>query len=390
MKAPEKGRHQSASTAPPKWPLRLLRVLLKDAYVEEIEGDMEELFHEWAVQRGSYAKARRQYTWEALRLARPVLIKHFSKWRPLSPYPMFTNYFKTSFRSLIRHPLTAFINVFGLSVAIGICLLVYTFMAYDQRIDQFHVNKNSIYLATLNASRDGVLQQYGVAPRPLAELLKQDLPQVKQVCRIDEGSVVLKYSDNVFHERVRYVDPSFLQMFTFPLKWGVATSLDDPNSIVLSEEMSKKYFGDENPLGRTMTMIFNDSAKKEFIVAGVAATFPKERDLDFGLLIKYDNLQTADATFEAHDWSKFLRATWVQIDNASDLKPVTDQLQKYAKTQREALPEWGVSSYVLEPLTTLHERSSVIRDAIVLDTNVEGRIGMPVIAIFMIVLACFN
>lgn len=390
MKGFEQRGNVPTPPAPPKWPLRLLRLLIKPEYVEEIEGDMEELFHEWAEQRGSYAKARRKYSWEALRLARPALIKHFTTWRPLIPYPMFTNYFKTSYRSLVRHPLTAFINVFGLAVAIGICLLVYTFMAYDQRIDQFHENKGSIYLATVNASREGSIQQYGVTPRPLAEALKQDMPQVKEVCRIDEGHVVLKHGESVFHERVRYVDPSFLTLFTFPLKWGVAASLEATNSIVLSEDMSKKYFGEDNPLGKSMTMIFNDSTKKEFVVTGVAATFPKERDLDFGLLVHYDNLKTADVSYRSDDWSKFLRATWVQIENKNGLKQVTDQLQKYAKTQQAALPEWGVSSYVLEPLTSLHERSSGIRDAIVMDTNVEGRIGMPIIAIFMIVLACFN
>ncbi|MEJ1238994.1 ABC transporter permease [Chryseolinea sp. T2] len=387
--SPNKSDHPSQKTSPPKWPLNLLRLFIRKEYLEEIEGDMEELFHEWAAQRGSYARARRQYIWETLRLARPILMKHFSLTRLRNPSPMFTNYYKTSFRSLTRHPLTAFINVFGLSVAIGICLLVYSFMAYDQRIDQFHENKSSIYLATFNASRDGNAQQYGLTPRPLGEALKHDLPQVKEVCRIDESNIVLKYRDNVFHERVRYVDPSFLQMFTFPLKWGVASSLTDLNSLVMSEDMSTKYFGDENPVGQTMTMIFSDSIKKDFIVAGVASEFPKERDLDFGLLINYDNLKTASAAFKPDDWSQFLRATWVQIET-KDLNAVNDQMKKYQTIQHAALPEWNITSFKLEPLTSLHERSSGIRDAIVQDFNVEGRIGMPIIAIFMIVLACFN
>jgi len=387
--SPFKSDRTSPKKSPPKWPLKLLRFFIKDEYLEEIEGDMEELFEDWMTQRGSYAKARRQYVWETLRLARPVLMKHVRRQSFQFANPMFTNYFKTSFRSLTRHPLTAFINVFGLSVAIGICLLVYSFMAYDQRIDQFHEHKNSIFLATLNASRDGNVQQYGITPRPLGEALRHDLPQVREVCRIDEGSVVLKYNDNVFHERVRFVDPSFLKMFTFPLKWGVASSLDDLNSLVMSEDMSTKYFGDMNPIGRTVTMIFNDSTKKEFIISGVAATFPKERDLEFGLLIHYDNLRIANAGFEPDDWSQFLQATWIQIDTA-DLQTVNHQLAKYQTIQHAALPEWNVTSFRLEPLTTLHERSSGIRDAIVKDFNMEGRIGLPIIAIFMIVLACFN
>ena len=73
---------------------------------------------------------------------------------------------------------------------------------------------------------------------------------MKKVCRVEDRNVVVKYEDNVFHERVRYTDPEFLEMFTFPLKWGTAASLKDINSIILSEEMSIKYFGDQNPVGR--------------------------------------------------------------------------------------------------------------------------------------------
>lgn len=389
MKRPG-NKQEIVSKSPPKWPLRLLRLFLKNEYVEEIEGDMEELFHDWAEQRGSYAKARRQYVRETFQLARPILIKHLAHLPSITSFPMLTNYFKTSFRSLVRHPLTAFINVFGLAVAIGICLLVYTFMAYDQRIDQFHEHKSEIFLATLNASRDGVTQQYGITPHPLAEAIREDLPQVKATCRIDESSVVLRYEGTVFHERVRYADASFFTMFTFPLKWGNASSLADLNSIILSEDMAVKYFGEGNPVGRTMTMIFNDSTKKEFMVGGVAATFPKERDLDFNLLINYDNLRTADSRFDPQDWSKFILATWIQLEDPSDSLIVSNQLKKYSKLQQEAVPEWVISGYTLEPLVTLHRRSAQIRDAIVHDINVEGRIGMPIIAIFMIVLACFN
>lgn len=389
LKAKEEKLSDPAPT-PPAWPLRLLRSFLKKEYIEEIEGDLEELFHDLVEQRNSYTQARRAYVWQVLTLLRPVLLKNVPRGPTINAYPMYRNYFKTSFRSIVRQPLTAFINVFGLSVAIGICLLVYIFMAYDQRIDLYHVNKDEIHLATLHASRDGISQQYGITPRPLGEAIKQDLPHVKEVCRIDDGNVVVKYNEHVIHEHMRFADPSFLRMFTFPLKWGSPAALEDLNSIVLSEDMSTKYFGDENPIGRMMTVIFNDSAKKEFMVGGVAARFPSERDLDFGLLVHFDNLRVAHGRFDSDDWSKFIRATWVQLDNPQAATQVNAQLSKYQKLHHEALPEWAISSFTLEPLTTLHERSSGIRDAIVLDTNLEARIGLPIIAFFMIVLACFN
>ena len=176
---------------PPEWPLKLLRFFLKKEYLEEIEGDMEEIFCDALEQEQSYHKARKIYIVETFKLLRPVLMKNVSSIQPITPYPMFKNYFKTSFRSLMKNPLSSFINVFGLSVAIGICLLVYTFMEYDYSIDQFHKNKNEIYLTTFFAASEGVTQQYGTAPRPRGGLKKQDFGKVKKICGVEDREFVL-------------------------------------------------------------------------------------------------------------------------------------------------------------------------------------------------------
>jgi putative ABC transport system permease protein len=374
---------------PPKWPLKLLRFFLKKEYAEEIEGDLEEIFYD-NVETFSINKAKRTYTWEVLKLLRPILLKNVTGYRSINQYPMFKNYFKTSFRSLIKNPLSSFINVFGLSVAIGICLLVYTFIEYDNSIDQFHENKNKVYLATFYAERDGSLQQYGTSPRPLGEMLQQDFNQIKKVCRIEDRGVVVKQEDNVFHERMRYADPEFLEMFTFPLKWGTASSLSDLNSIILSEDMSTKYFGSENPLGKDLLVIFNDQVKKVFTVTGVAETFPKARAIDFNFLINYQNVQVANPQYELTNWKEFLNATLIQVDSPLDLEPIAQGMDKYKVLQNEAQQDWAISSFAFEPLATLFEKSSTIKNCISQDFNVEGRIGMPIIAIFMLALACFN
>ena len=144
---------------PPQWPLKLLRLFLKKEYHEEIEGDLEEIFYERIEETNSYHKASRAFAWEALLLIRPVLLKSVSKFRVVNQYPMLKNYFKVSLRSFGKSPLTSFINVFGLAVAIGISLVVYSFTEYDRSVDQFHANKNEVFLATFHAKREnGILQ----------------------------------------------------------------------------------------------------------------------------------------------------------------------------------------------------------------------------------------
>jgi ABC-type antimicrobial peptide transport system permease subunit len=373
----------------PKIPYALFKLYCRGERYEELHGDLEELFYERLAKSGP-RKARFYYWLDVIRCCQPYAWKKISQAIVPGTNGMFRNYFKVSLRSLMKNPVTSFINVFGLAVAIGISLLVYTFLEYDYSIDQFHKNKNEVYLATFFADRDGHTSQYGKTPRPLGDMLKADFKQVHSVCRVEDRSVVLKQEDNVFHEKVRFADAEFLEMFTFPMKWGTPASLADKHTIILSEDMSVKYFGDNNPVGSEILMIFNDTTKKVFTVSGVAEAFPKSHDIEFNFLINFENVQIADPVYDKNDWSEFLNATLVQVDKPEEIDAVTRGMDKYRKLQNEAQPDWVISSFAFEPLVTLHERAVNIKEAIASDDNVEGRIGMPIIAIFMIILACLN
>ncbi len=383
--------NQLKNISPPQWPLKILRLFLKKEYLEEIEGDMEEIFYDNA-ERLTVKKAKRIYTWEMVKLLRPILLKNLDFIERINQYGMLKNYFKVSFRGLMKNPVNSFINVFGLAVAIGLAVFAYGFARWTYSTDQFHENKHSVYLTTFFADRDGVDQQYGTTPRPLGEMLRQDFSQIKNVCRIEDCNMVMKYEDNVFHQRVRYADPAFLEMFTFPLKWGTAKSLEDVNSIILSENMSEKYFGDENPIGRTILMIFGKDQSKAFKVTGVAAKFPNSLTINFGFLINFDNFRTTDPNYDFHDWNAFVNATFVQVDSA-DLISIKSKMEKYKSLQNKAAnDDWAIGSFSFEPLSTLHEESEYIKDDISRSSkdNYTSIWFMTVIAAFMLVLACSN
>jgi putative ABC transport system permease protein len=389
--------NESRSIAPPRWPLRLLRFFVKERYLEEIEGDMEELFYD-NVDRLSVRKARRIYTWEMIKLLRPILVKNLEVLERINQYAMLKNYFKVSLRGLMKNPLNSFINVFGLSAAIGICVFAYAFANWTFSTDQFHEHKNDVYLVTFFANRDGAPQQFGRSPRPLGEMMKEDFAQISNMCRVEDRNVVMKYKDYVFHERVRYVDPSFLEMFTFPLKWGSAESLKDVSSIVLSEDMAVKYFGNANPLGLDILLIFGKGAKgeslsKSFKVTGVAKEFPKARTFGFDFLINYENFHSSETNYNFHDWNALVNATFIQVNTPSDLKSIKHGMEKYKKVHNEAVEkDWAFSSFAFEPLVTLHKRSEFIRDDISRSSadNYASIVYMCIIAALIMVLACFN
>jgi len=380
------------SVHPPTWPLTLMRFFIKDKYLEEIEGDMEEIFFE-NVERFSVRKARRLYAWEMIRLLRPILLRNM-EFVTRSRFGILENYLKVSSRGLVKHPLTAFINLFGLAAAVGFCVFAYGFARWTYNRDQFHLNKDHVFLATFFASREGVLQEYGQSPRPLAELLKQDFAQVKKVARVEGRNVVVKHQEAVFNERIRLVDPEFLDMFTFPLKWGVASSIKDVNSIILSESMSQKYFGDENPLGASLTVKFDKARSKEFKITGVAQKFPAARSMDFDFLINFDNIRTSEANYDLHDWSAFLQATFVQVADPADIIMIQQGMDPYKQQQNKAASEdFAIESFGFEPLATLHLRTDEIRDDIFRagsKDNVTSIKFLVVVCVLMLLLASFN
>lgn len=381
------------SVQPPQWPLKFLRFFLKEKYVEEIEGDMEEIFRENA-ELCSVSKAKRLYAWEMLKLLRPNLTKNLEFFQHVNQLPMFKNYFKVSVRGLMRSPLNSFINLFGLAAAISFCVFAYAFARWTYNRDQFHENKNVVFLTTFYTIREGTQQQYGQTPRPLGELLKQDFPQVKKVCRVEDRSAIVKHLDNVFNERIRYTDPDFLEMFTFPLKWGTSSSLTDVNSIILSEPMSIKYFGDENPIGQSILVKFDKDRSKEFKITGVAQAFPNSRSLDFNFLINVENLRTSELNYDYHDWATFLNATLIQVTEPADIKIIESGMEKYKRLQNEAVTQdWAISSFAFEPLATVHLKTDKIRDDIFRDgsaSNVTSIGFLSVVCLLMLVLACFN
>ena len=371
---------------------RLFEWFCKPELFEELQGDLEEAFEENTKLCGN-ARARSVYRKEVLKMLRPSVFRYWRIPTFFNHTIMFRNYLKTSLRGLKKSPLSSFINIFGLAAAIGLAVFAYGFASWTHSTDQFHEHKNKVYMLTFFADREGSPQQYGLSPLPVGQMLREDFANIQKVCRVEDGQAVVKHGDNVFHERVRYVDPEFLEMFSFPLKWGSAASLSDPNSIVLSEEMAVKYFGQENPVGLELLVKFHEEQSKSFKIGGVAAEFPVSSSFDFHFLINFDNLRLAKPGYDFYDWKAFVNATFVQIESPDQLHAVGQGMEKYRRLQNESVqPDWAISSFAFEPLATLHVNTENIKDDISYSSgdNYSSIVYLGVISLFMLVLACFN
>ena len=279
---------------------------------------------------------------------------------------MFSNYFKTSLRTLMKYPVSSVINLSGLSVAIGVCLVAFAFYRYAYKIDDFHELRKELFLVTHLVNDDNKVTQHGKSPATIGVALMDDLPQIQDICRIMNDKLVLQYDEQkVFYENIRFVDPTFLQLFTFPLKWGDKSALRNPNNIILSEETATKYFGDENPLGKTLTMTQKNGQSKVFEVAGVAKKFPGARTFEFSSLVNIQNAETMITETDLSSPDQEVSATFLYIPDSDQKNVVEAYANKQIALFENGNKAWKIDSFQLEQLDGMYERSSDIRNGII-------------------------
>lgn len=304
---------------------------------------------------------------------------------------MLKNYIKLALRSFTKNKLVSFINIFGLSSAIGVSIAVFAFVDFEYNADQVHENVNEIFLVGNVVERDGNEQVWGDSPVPIGAMLKQDYPQIKDVVRIDGRGLVFKYEDKVFNEFCRFVDPSFMDMFTYPIKYGDKDALKDPSRIIISYDLAVKYFGeDRNPVGELVTMNFGDDQVGSFIIGAVAEDFPPVYSFDFNILAHWDKKYDILKEKDENDWTDFIVATFIQLDRKENIGIINDGMGKYVELQNAVDEDWPAESYPTFPLSTLSLNAYKIDGSISRGDEPTGRIVLSTIAIFLLTLACFN
>ena len=305
---------------------------------------------------------------------------------------MFKNYLKVAIRNLLSNKLYAFINILGLGVAIAFCVVAYLNHAYNYDFDGFHQNAEKIFRVKTTRVMNGVEQRFGIVPRPLGPALATDFSAVQNTVRLTTAGVVFKVGDNVFNEDVWHADPSFFEMFTFPLKYGSQDVLNDKGKIVLSEEMALKYFGNENPLGKQITVRYGNGETREFLIGAVAERIPDHSSIQFGVLAALDVLIEVGIDKE-NDWSDWADAVFVQFADPSEVATVENRFESYIAAHNAVSPNFPIARFYFDPLKQLGRsawsddlRSDILKSAM----HPAGMISPSIIAALLLLMACFN
>lgn len=393
---------------PPRFLLRFFRWYCHPKLKKYIEGDLMELYGERFTQSGK-RKADFGFAVDVLLLFRPGIIHPAEENYQLNQYSMFKNYFKVGIRNILKYKVFSFINVFGLAVAMSVCMLIILMLADQHRYDQFNQKKDRIY--RILSSAEGSRQAYATTPFPLANALKSDYPIIEQSTTLmPEVGGDATYGQRTVVMRGYFASPSFFNIFDFETELGDKnTALTAPNSMIISSTLSKRLFGDENPLGKVVEFsdrqlpfpIDHDGVGGttvpwgSFTVTGVIDESKYKSHLHFDVLVSTSSREALYATGKmkdpANDWEWYFRHyTYVLLAPGSDREDLSAALNdlvthRYANSTAEY-----TKGFKLEA----QELTAVQLDLMGNDTdNRFPRIGyyfLTFLAGIIMILACLN
>lgn len=202
---------------------------------------------------------------------------------------MLRNYLMVAFRHLGKHKGYTTINILGLAVGIACCILIMLFIKSELSFDRFHSKSDRIYRAWLEEHYQGEIFTNTTTPIPLVPVLQDGLPDVELSCRTAGLRPSVKYNNNIFNDPVTMVDSTFFEIFNFALKKGdVKNPFPTSNSIVLTERLAKKYFGNQEALGKNLELRLGTDLLL-FTVSAIAENVPQESSIQFDMLIPFSN-----------------------------------------------------------------------------------------------------
>ena len=312
---------------------------------------------------------------------------------------MFKNYFKAALRNMRLHKGLSFITIFGFAAGLACCILITLFTIDQLGFDRHYPDADRTYRIGISAALNSNTFNGPVSCAPMAETVKREIPEVEAITRFlggSRGAPVVRYKDKVFsEERFYWADPTFFDVFKTPfIKGDPRTALSQANSVVLTSSMAKKYFGSENPIGKTI----NTDNRRDFQVTGVVPDVPRQSHFHYdfiGPLSIFDNSRST--SWIGNNFYTYLVLRPGASASATDAK-LQEIVRLHAAPQFQMM--FGVSwdqllksgakyHYFLQPMTDIHLRSNY-------DFELEANGDISSVYLFSLVafgvflLACVN
>lgn len=305
---------------------------------------------------------------------------------------MIVAFFRTALRTILKHRNHSVLNILGFSTGLACFALIAIWLNQQLHFDRMHKNADRIFQVNTLVN-DGVSSwKEAVTPVPLAKAMHHELPEVENVLRLEFSDAVVSSGKAQFTEDgVAAADPSFFTFFDFKLlKGNVATALSQPYSLVISESMAKKYFGDADPINQSLRLFSYDPDGKgaDYLVTGVIEDCPSGSHFTYDMLLSFSTIETAEPeTLTQEGWSNREYHTYMMLKEGTAIPPLEEKLvtvlTKYPTKEKKNY------HYFLTPLTDIHFQAD-IRAEIQPGVSKTYLLSFAAIALVVILFACIN
>ncbi len=313
---------RSPQFVPPRLPMRFFRAICKADFLEEIEGDLLEIYEQKALEN-SPKNLKWLFIWEIALLIRPKLLKSFIP-SSVNPFFMIQDHLKVSFRNLRKYRAYTLINLLGLSLGIAASVLLFLVVRFERSFDNFHANSAQLYV--VGESEAGG-KPYFQSKVPLAPKLKEGLPEVVLSTRYGGwDSPWLETNNGRVHEVIKLVDPDFALMFDFKVKEGdFQQTLSTKDQLAITETVAKKLFGFEPAVGR---QVQESQSKKTWLVGAVLEDLPSNSSMQFDVLTGWDNRPEWLRDPEMANWYNTFMPAFAMLESGVTPEKIDDKLAK--------------------------------------------------------------
>ena len=387
---------------PPQWAERFIEWYCRPELLEEIQGDLHEVFFE-KLEEGGINHANRQYIWNVIRSFRFSTVRYPKKIVTI----MLKSDFKIALRTIRRNKGYSAIKLGGLVLGMIACILIGLFIRDELSYDQTYPDKEQIFRVYFDWNAEGKTLHGTSMPPPLARTLVSEFPEVIEAGRFNAfwtlegpGNNQFRPADqahNTYEKGFVYADQEILDIFQFPMLYGdPGSALSEPNSIVLSEEKAKKYFPNENPLGKLI--ILNEKTDHPFKITGVLAETTDKSHIPYDFYLSLEDHEFWPG--EQNTWNVQYYDVYIKLQqgvNSVEFEKKLEYIVReyYAKAAVSSGNADNIESFVqkvqfrLQPVTDVYLRSSNIAD-----NYPHGDIRFiwlfGIIAIFILTLAAIN
>ncbi|MEL6561119.1 MAG: ABC transporter permease [Bacteroidota bacterium] len=375
-------------TNPPKWADQFLCWFCNPELLEDLQGDLYEIFDR-KLDEGRRKHASFLFVWLVFRSFRWSVIQRATT-RKNSIYNMTWINFKIALRVLMKDRLNTALNLTGLTIGIACFLLLGLYVKQELAYDQFHSKKDRIYRSWLKEDYgEGKTFFSSFTPLRFESLFETEFPEIETAVQMITQQNLVGRGENRINEPIAIVSPEFFEVFDFTIISGNKVNpINGRNDLAISENYAEKYFGTENPIGKTLAIQFGEEIR-DFNVNSVFKNLPIESSIKFDLAISNEINNTLFSERVRNEWYTIIPETFILLKENSDISSVNEKIQDVVMSKIGDEVDRGEYNIGFQPLTDIHLNPDIPSGSVPAG-NPQYILILGLIGVLVLIIACIN